>query len=84
MRKLIAGAALVLASAAAVAGFSTAASASTVKYNPSATSYCNWNPSDPQCLTVPPGAPGFCSPTSFGFHGTCTPDSLLLFVTRVR
>ena len=79
MRKTLAAAGL---AAALIAGTSVAASASTVKYNPSATSYCNFNPSDPQCHSVPPGAPGFCSPTSFGFHGTCTPDTLPLFRFR--
>ena len=82
MRKILAGAALALTSAVAVAGFSTAASAATVKYNPSATSYCNFNPADPQCHQTPPGAPGFCGPTSFGFHGNCTPDTPFLFRFR--
>ena len=73
MRKILAVGVLAAASLVAAAGFSTTASAATVKYNPSATSYCNFNPSDPECHSVPPGAPGFCSPTSFGFHGNCTP-----------
>lgn len=82
MRKILAAATLAAASLAAVVGFSASASAATVKYNPSATSYCNFNPADPQCHQVPPGAPGFCSPTSFGLHGNCTPDTPFLFRFR--
>ena len=77
MRKFLATAALAAASLAAFAGFSPAASAGTMRYNPSATSYCNFNPADPQCHQVPPGASGFCGPTSFGLHGACGGSSLL-------
>lgn len=75
MRKLFA---IGFLAVVAVLGLSVSAKASTTGYNPSATSYCNFSHSDPQCKQTPPGAPGFCGPTSSGYHGTCTPDTLRL------
>jgi len=77
MRKIFVA---ILMATFAVAGLSTAASATTLPHSGGVN--CAWAHSDPTCPTTQPGTPGGCTPTSFA-GGGCVTDTLS-FTSRTR